>query len=40
MKRFIHLADLHFSHKDKTQNEIHFETRQNNIRCINKNKKT
>ena len=28
MKRFIHLSDLHFSHKGKTQNEIYFETRQ------------
>ena len=42
MKRFIHLTDLHFSSRDKTQNEIHFEPRKtilNVIKEINNYKK-
>ena len=39
MKRFIHLTDLHFSHKDKTQNEIYFETRQTILDVLIKIKK-
>ena len=34
MKRFIHLTDLHFSSRDKTQNEIHFETRKTILNVI------
>ena len=39
MKRFIHLSDLHFSHKGKTQNEIYFETRQTILDVLIKIKK-
>ena len=39
MKRFIHLTDLHFSHKDKTQIEIYFETRQTILDVLIKIKK-
>ena len=39
MKRFIHLTDLHFSYKDKTQNEIYFETRQTILDVLIKIKK-
>ena len=34
MKRFIHLTDIHFSSRDKTQNEIHFETRKTILNVI------
>ena len=39
MKRFIHLSDLHFSHKGKTQNEIYFETKQTILDVLIKIKK-